>query len=47
MVSNGNEGYRARGAFDPTAPVAYPLNNWMNSGTKGVCLHPLLAPYTL
>lgn len=35
MVSNGNEGYRAQGVYDPMAPVTYPNNNWINSGTKG------------
>lgn len=37
MVSNGNEGYRAQGAYDLTAPVTFPFNNWMNSGSKGAC----------
>jgi len=35
MVTNGNEGYRAKGRFDPYAPVTYPWRNWMNTGLKG------------
>mmetsp|Transcript_2656 Transcript_2656/g.7895 ORF Transcript_2656/g.7895 Transcript_2656/m.7895 type:complete len:654 (-) Transcript_2656:3455-5416(-) len=35
MVANGNEGYRAKGRYDPYAPVTYPWRNWMNSGLKG------------
>jgi len=35
MVSNGNEGWRASGLYDPYAPVTYPFLNWMNNGTKG------------
>ena len=26
MVSNGNEGYRVQGAYDPYASTAYPFN---------------------
>lgn len=35
MVTNGNEGYRAKGKFDPYAPITYPFRNWMNTGLKG------------
>lgn len=28
MVTNGNEGYRAKGKFDPYAPISYPFRNW-------------------
>ncbi len=37
MVSNGNDGFRARGPFDPYAKIDYPYNNWLNTGLKGVC----------
>ena len=43
MVSNGNEGYRAWGPYDPNAPLTYPFLNWMNSGLKGDCLHCIAA----
>lgn len=35
MVSNGNEGWRARGPYDRYAAVTYPFLNWMNGGMKG------------
>ena len=28
MVTNGNEGYRARGTYDPYASISYPVLNW-------------------
>ncbi len=28
MVTNGNEGYRARGIYDPYASLTYPYLNW-------------------
>lgn len=28
MVTNGNEGYRTRGIYDPYASVSYPYLNW-------------------
>ncbi len=37
MVTNGNEGYRSRGQYDPFARIDYPYTNWMNSGLKGKC----------
>ena len=41
MVSNGNEGYRAYGPYDPLAPLSYPFLNWMNSGLKGTFMAPV------
>eukprot|EP00208_Stichococcus_sp_RCC1054_P002221 CAMPEP_0206134838 /NCGR_PEP_ID=MMETSP1473-20131121/243_1 /ASSEMBLY_ACC=CAM_ASM_001109 /TAXON_ID=1461547 /ORGANISM="Stichococcus sp, Strain RCC1054" /LENGTH=663 /DNA_ID=CAMNT_0053526467 /DNA_START=573 /DNA_END=2564 /DNA_ORIENTATION=+ len=35
MVTNGNEGYRARGQYDPNASIQYPYLNWVNTGLKG------------
>ena len=35
MVSNGGEGWRASGTYDPSASVSSPHLNWMNSGMKG------------
>jgi len=35
MVTNGNEGYRAKGVYDSAARIDYPYTNWMNSGLKG------------
>lgn len=35
MLTNGAEGYRAKGIHDPSAPIAYPFNNWLNDGRKG------------
>lgn len=42
MVSNGNEGYRARGRYDPHSPVLQTYN-WMNDGSKGESL-PFIWP---
>ena len=38
MVSIGSEGWRAKGKYDPTAPVNGQFVNWMNSGLKGESL---------
>lgn len=35
MVTNGNEGYRTRGVYDPFSPITYPYQNYLNSGFKG------------
>lgn len=35
LVTNGNEGYRAKGKYDPNADVSYPFSTWLNSGIKG------------
>lgn len=43
MLTNGAEGYRANGPFDPSAPTAFPFNDWINNGQKGV---PTPAPMT-
>lgn len=38
MVTNGNEGWRARGVYDPFARIDYPYCNYMNTGLKGECI---------
>lgn len=37
MLTNGAEGYRASGYYDPSAPTAAPFNHWINDGRKGKC----------
>ena len=43
LLTNGNEGYRAHGKFDPNAPISFPFNNWLNTGQKGA-EHQLSVP---
>lgn len=37
MVTNGNEGYRTRGTYDPYASLTYPyLNWWVDDGSQSL-----------
>jgi hypothetical protein len=54
MVTNGGQGFRALGPYDPNSPVTYPYATWMNNGAEGVgegggldAIYPGHLPWTI